>query len=135
MYAAQNAVLLYVRSTPILIVDDEEFDVLAGLLEPELALEPHPAIPAMRAAAARPATAVTPKRLRSTIGPPVSTSSGYTAAHTPRSRGIRAARARPAARDNCADEGRVRAARAWKIDPMYVDVNGPPRSPGLPSPN
>src|ERR1700733_3273811 len=80
MYAAQNAVLLYVRSTPILIVDDEEFDVLAGLLEPELELEPHPAIPAMRAAAARPATAVTPKRLRSTIGPPVSDSSGHTAA-------------------------------------------------------
>src|ERR1700728_3800832 len=123
MYAAQNAVLLYVRSTPILIVDDEDFDVLAGL-EPELELEPHPAIPASSAAAARPATAVTPKRLRSTIGPPVSTSSGYTAARTPRSRGIRAARARPAARSACADEGRVRAARAWKIDPMYVDVNG-----------
>src|ERR1700683_5344476 len=45
MYAAQNAVLLYVRSTPILIVDDEEFDVLAGLLEPELALEPARDIP------------------------------------------------------------------------------------------
>src|SRR3984885_6370997 len=114
MYAAQNAVLLYVRSTPILIVDDEDFDVLAGLPEPELELEPHPAIPAMRAAAARPATAVTPKRLRSPIGPPVSTSSGTRLPTTP-----------PLAV--------IRVARAWKIDPMYRDVNGQPRPLPVPS--
>src|ERR1700735_57745 len=112
MYAAQNAVLLYVRSTPILIVDDEDFDVLAGL-EPELELEPHPAIPAMRAAAARLATAGTPKRLRSTIGPPVSASSGTRLPTTP-----------PLAA--------IRMARAWKIDPMYRDVNGQPRALPVP---
>src|SRR5580698_5870138 len=114
MYAAQNAVLLYVRSTPILIGDDEDFDVLAGLLEPELELEPHPATPVMRAAAARPATAVTPKRLRSTIGPPVSDSSGTRLPATP-----------PMAA--------IRMACAWKIDPMYRDVNGQGGSLPVPS--
>src|ERR1700683_4751726 len=115
MDAAQNALLLEVRPPPIVIVDDEKSAVLAGLLDPELALEPHPAIPAMRAAAARPATAVTPKRLRSTIGPPVSTSSGTRLPTTP---------PLPA----------IRVVRAWKIDPMYRDVNGQPRPLPVPSP-
>src|SRR5215470_17710583 len=73
----------------------------AGLLELELLLEPQPAIPAMSAAAARPATADTPKCLLNTIGPPVSAPSGSTAA--PRT---------PAGSAH-------RVARAWKIDPMY----------------
>src|SRR5215469_8870466 len=63
----------------------------AGLLELELLLEPQPAIPAMSAAAARPATADTPKCLRNTIGPPVSAPSGSTAAPA-RPRGERAPR-------------------------------------------
>src|ERR1700732_137808 len=111
MYAAQKAVLLYVRSTPMVTGADLDVEALAGLLE----LEPQPAIPAMRAAAARPAAADAPKRLRSTIGPPVSTSSGSTAVLAPRPR--------------C-----VRVVRAWKIDPMYRRCQRLPGAGSRPSP-
>src|SRR5260370_28193697 len=96
MYRARTGVLWYVGWPPMVPGADLDVEALAGLME----LEPQPAIPARRAAAARPAAADAPKRLRSTIGPPVSTSSGSTAV--------------PAPRPRC-----VRVARAWKIDPMY----------------
>src|SRR5579872_127321 len=53
--------------------------------EPEPELEPQAAMPVTSAAAARPATADAPKRLRNTIGPPVCR--GGTPARTPRPSG------------------------------------------------
>src|ERR1700729_4182476 len=81
--------------------------------EPELELEPQAAMPVTSAAAARPATADAPKRLRNTIGPPVCR--GGTPARTPRPSG------QP-------------LTRAWKIDPMSPVVNGRPGPGAGPSP-
>src|SRR5215469_16314467 len=83
----------------------------AGLLELELVLEPQPAIAAMSAAAARPATADTPKCLLNTIGPPVSAPSGSTAApRAPRERAPRGT-----CLENRSDVSSLSTARrAWK---------------------